>query len=77
MNSQKYVTTTAQNNKEQWASIRRFSESEGKAKQIYDTLNLFKELNNFMKNLHQWLVQKNTQYYNQSTRVKSCGHILR
>jgi len=40
MNTQKCVTTTALNNKEQWVSVRRCSEPEEKAKQIYDLLNL-------------------------------------
>ncbi len=40
MNTQKCVTTTALNIKEQWVSIRRCSEPEEKAKQIYDVLKL-------------------------------------
>lgn len=39
MNTQKCVTTTAINNKEQIISVRRCSEPEEKAKQIYDALN--------------------------------------
>jgi hypothetical protein len=38
MNTQKCVTTTVQNVREQWISIRRCSEPEEKAKKIYDAL---------------------------------------
>ncbi len=38
MNTQKCVTTTVQNTIEQWISIRKCSEPEDKAKQIYDAL---------------------------------------
>ena len=40
MNTQKCVTTTALNDKEQFVSIRRCSEPEEKVRQIYDTLKL-------------------------------------
>ena len=39
MNTQKCVTTTVQNVKEEWISIRQCSLPETKAKQIYDALN--------------------------------------
>ncbi|MFA5301037.1 MAG: IS1634 family transposase [Lutibacter sp.] len=39
MNTQKCVTTTVQNVREQWISIRRCSEPEEKVKKIYDILN--------------------------------------
>ena len=38
MNSQKCMTTTVQNVREQWISIRQCSEPEEKVKQIYDVL---------------------------------------
>ena len=38
MNTQKCVTTTVQNTREQWISIRKCSEPEDKVKRIYDTL---------------------------------------
>ena len=39
MNTQKCVTTSAQNNKDEVINIRKCSEPEEKAKLIYDTLN--------------------------------------
>ena len=39
MNTQKCVTTTVQNVREQWINIRRCSEPEEKVKRIYDALN--------------------------------------
>ncbi|MEI7597653.1 MAG: transposase, partial [Bacteroidota bacterium] len=40
MNTQKCITNTMENSREQVVSIRKCSEPEPKAKQIYDTLNL-------------------------------------
>jgi hypothetical protein len=38
MNTQKWGTTVGQNKREQWISIRKYSEPEEKVKRIYDAL---------------------------------------